>query len=275
MNRFDRVTAILIQLQAKRVVTGPALAKQFSISLRTIYRDLHTLELAGVPICGEPGVGYSLADGYRLPPIMFTFQEAIALLTAEKLAAQLTDSTTALLSSGAMDKLRAVMRKSDRDQIELLSPSIRVVQPNTLAPNSNAYQQLLSAITQLCVVQLSYATTANNGPTLRLVEPIGLYMNKQWHLIAYCRLRNDFRDFLLNKIVGLTLTSETYKPRIETLDIYWDRYARQAEKTKVVVHFDIAALLPEQAQQLHHTKPQYGFVSECQTADQQLLSPFW
>ncbi|MBC7446969.1 MAG: HTH domain-containing protein [Hymenobacteraceae bacterium] len=68
MNRFDRIAALLIQLRAKRVVRGPALATQFGVSLRTIYRDLRTLEEAGVPLCGEAGVGYSLAEGCRLPP---------------------------------------------------------------------------------------------------------------------------------------------------------------------------------------------------------------
>jgi predicted DNA-binding transcriptional regulator YafY len=84
MNRFDRIVALLIQLQTRRVVSGPALAAQFGVSLRTIYRDIRTLELAGVPVFGEPNVGYSLAEGYRLPPVMFTREEAAALLTAEK-----------------------------------------------------------------------------------------------------------------------------------------------------------------------------------------------
>jgi predicted DNA-binding transcriptional regulator YafY len=127
MNRFDRIMAILIQLQAKRVVSGPALAAQFGVSLRTIYRDLRTLELAGVPLFGEVGVGYSLAEGYRLPPVIFTREEAAALLTAEKLAAQLTDAATAQRSGAAMDKLRAVLRRPDRDYLETLAPHIQVV----------------------------------------------------------------------------------------------------------------------------------------------------
>ena len=83
MNRFDRITAILIQLQAKRSVKGQEMADRFGVSLRTVYRDLRTLEQAGVPLCGEAGVGYSLAEGYRLPPVMFTREEATALLTAK------------------------------------------------------------------------------------------------------------------------------------------------------------------------------------------------
>jgi predicted DNA-binding transcriptional regulator YafY len=78
MNKFDRITAILIHLQSKRLVTAQELSDRFEVSLRTIYRDIETLLNAGVPIIGEVGVGYSMMEGYRLPPIMFTQEEAIA-----------------------------------------------------------------------------------------------------------------------------------------------------------------------------------------------------
>ncbi|SNR93882.1 helix-turn-helix transcriptional regulator [Hymenobacter mucosus] len=98
MNRFDRVTAILLQLQAKRVVSGPTLAQQFGVSLRTIYRDLRTLE------------------------------EATTLLTAV-LTAQLTDAPTARFSGAAMDKVRAVLRRSERDHLATIAPHVQVFAP--------------------------------------------------------------------------------------------------------------------------------------------------
>src|SRR5688572_19482220 len=94
MNRIVRVIAILIQLQSRRVVKAQDIAERFEISLRTVYRDITTLQEAGVPIIGEVGVGYSIMDGYRLPPVMFTKEEAIAFLTAEKLVEKLTDAST-------------------------------------------------------------------------------------------------------------------------------------------------------------------------------------
>ena len=244
MNRFDRITAILIQLQAKRVVSGPALAAQFDVSLRTIYRDLRTLELAGVPLFGEAGVGYSLADGYRLPPVMFTREEAAALLTAEKLAAQLTDAPTAQLSGAAMDKLRAVLRRTDRDYLETLTPHIQVFGHAASSARPNAYQQLVAAIATQQVVRLDYQATATDPPTTREIEPIGLYLTQHWHVVAYCRLRQDFRNFRLDRIQQLILSGELFAPRPETLQQYWANQARHLQKEKVVLHFQAAGVLP-------------------------------
>ncbi len=85
---------MLIQLQSKRVVKAQEMADRFGISLRTVYRDVKTLEEAGIPVIGEAGIGYSIMEGYRLPPVMFTQEEATALLTAEKLVEKLTDAST-------------------------------------------------------------------------------------------------------------------------------------------------------------------------------------
>jgi biotin operon repressor len=125
-------------------VSGPALAAQFGVSLRTVYRDLRTLELAEVPLLAEHAVGYSLVEGYRLPPVMVTREEATALLTAEKLAARLTDAATARLSSAAMDKLRAVLRRPDRDHLATLAPHIQVLGPRNQLADSTTYQQLVT-----------------------------------------------------------------------------------------------------------------------------------
>jgi predicted DNA-binding transcriptional regulator YafY len=262
MNRFDRITAILIQLQAKRVVSGPALAERFGVSLRTIYRDLRTLELAGVPLFGEPGVGYSLAEGYRLPPVMFTREEATALLTAEKLASHLTDAPTAQLSGAAMDKLRAVLRLADRDHLAALAPHIQVLAPRDQAAPPSAYQQLVTAVATQRVVRLRYQAADHAAPATREVEPIGLYLGRQWHLVGYCRLRQAFRDFRLDRMLALETTPEVFAARPETLQQYWAAEARRRQKEKVVLRFQPAAVAPAAAQRLHDTKHQYGWAHE-------------
>ncbi|MBD2723660.1 helix-turn-helix transcriptional regulator [Hymenobacter armeniacus] len=258
MNRFDRITAILLQLQAKRLVRGPGLAAQFGVSLRTVYRDLRTLEAAGVPLYGEAGVGYSLAEGYRLPPVMFTREEAAALLTAEKLAARLADAQTARHGQAAMDKLRAVLRRADRDYLEQLSPHIQVVRPGpTASAGSDVHQQLLAAIATQRVVRLQYRAGYPEACTERDAEPIGLYLGQYWHVVAYCRLRQAFRDFRLDRIEHLRLQEETFAPRAETLQQYWAQQAERRPRDTAVVRFG-----PEAARRAQDAKRQYGWAHE-------------
>lgn len=261
MNRFDRITAILLQLQAKRVVRGPALAERFGVSLRTVYRDLRTLEAAGVPLSGEAGVGYSLAEGYRLPPVMFTREEAAVLLTAEKLAGRLLDAPSARLGEAAMDKLRAVLRRADRDYLEGLSPHIQILRPRPdreMAPGGHdAHRQLLLAIASQRVVRLRYRAGYPDVCTERDTEPIGLYLGQHWHLIAYCRLRQDIRDFRLDRIEHLHLREEEFAPRPETLQQYWQQQAARRSQETALVRFT-----PEAARRAQDTKRQYGWAYE-------------
>jgi len=255
MNRFDRITAIFLQLQSRRVVKGADLAERFGVSLRTVYRDLRTLEEAGVPLCGEAGVGYSLAEGYRLPPVMFTREEATALITAEKLAAQHTDAHTAQLSQAAMDKLRAVLRGPDRDYLETLSPRITVLHPARhraeLSPLPNAHPQLLAAIAGQQVVGLRYRAGFEGTATERDVEPIALYYGLYWHLVAFCRLRQEFRDFRLDRMEQVQLRPERFAPRPDTLQTYWQEKAHKRELTPAVVRF-VPAAIPRVNESKHH-----------------------
>src|SRR4051812_19946900 len=128
MNRIDRLSAILIQLQSRSLVKAQQLADKFSISLRTVYRDVHALQEAGVPVIGEAGTGYSLMEGYKLPPVMFNQDEATALLTAAKLMQSKTDAASIKNYTTALDKIKAVLRHSEKDHLEEIDAHIAVVQ---------------------------------------------------------------------------------------------------------------------------------------------------
>ncbi len=267
VTRLSRLVALLTLLQTKRVLTATELAHRFSVSTRTIYRDIRTLEGAGIPVVTQEGKGYAMLEGYRLAPIMFTREEAIALLTAEKLVAQLTDATTAQLSGAAMDKLRAALRRADRDHLETLDPHIQVLGPVSQPDRPNAYQQLVTAITSKRVVHLTYLAADSETSIRRDVEPIGLYLSQYWHVVAYCRLRQAFRNFRIDRIQHLTVSDEPFAPRPETLQQYWVEEARRQSKEKVVIRFQPTILLPESAQRLHDTKHQYGWTHEQILAD--------
>src|SRR4051812_24949272 len=118
--RLSRLTAILIQLQTKRLLTATALANKFSVSSRTIYRDIRTLEQAGVPILTEEGRGYTLMEGYRIPPVMFTESEANALIITEQLVLKNKDASLVKDYSEAIEKIKAVLKDSLKDKADLL-----------------------------------------------------------------------------------------------------------------------------------------------------------
>ncbi|GAA4318938.1 hypothetical protein GCM10023149_17310 [Mucilaginibacter gynuensis] len=260
MNRIDRISAILIQLQSRRVVKAADIAERFNISLRTVYRDVKTLEEAGIPLIGEAGVGYSIMDGYRLPPVMFTKEEATAFLTAEKFVEKLTDDSTMAHHRSAMYKIRAILRNSEKDLLEDMDANIAVIRSNSqrYADRQDHIQTILNAIGQKSVLKLDYFAMHNQQHTTRCVEPVGIYyLDSFWHLIAYCRMRNDYRDFRLDRIKTAIITDEIFEDQHPTLNEYIAQTAHDRELETVIMIVD---------QKIHNylnsQKYYNGFVSE-------------
>lgn len=151
MNRIDRISAILIHLQSRKVVKAQDIADRFEISLRTVYRDSRTLEQAGIPLIGEAGMGYSIVDGYRLPPVMFSPEEALAFLTAEKLVTKLTDGPNAVNYSSAMYKIKAVLDQDNKDLLYNIDDHIEVIKrpgDPPAGPDLSLLQPVLKSIDQ-------------------------------------------------------------------------------------------------------------------------------
>jgi len=122
--RLSRLTSILTQLQSKRLLTAKEIAEKHSVSIRTVYRDIRTLEKSGVPIIAENGQGYSLMEGFNLPPIMFSEHEANALITAEQLIIKNKDKSFIEQYKSAITKIKSVLRHSQKDKVNLLSQRI-------------------------------------------------------------------------------------------------------------------------------------------------------
>jgi predicted DNA-binding transcriptional regulator YafY len=261
ITRLARLIALTTTLQTKRTLTATELASRFQVSTRTIYRDIRTLESAGIPVVTIEGKGYAMLEGYRVSPVMFTQLEAIALLTAEKLVLQRTDTKTAQLIATATDKLRSALRHTDRDHLEMLTPHIQVLNTSQDVDNKNAYQLFLTAISMRQVVHLRYTSADSALPVERSVEPIGLYLSQHWHVVAYCRLRNAYRDFRLDRIAAINISDELFTSRPESLQMYWDQQLIQRLKQKVVIGITTDTMPPALLNQLNDTKFQYGFVS--------------
>jgi predicted DNA-binding transcriptional regulator YafY len=218
--RLSRLTAILTQLQTKRIVTAVELAAKFSVSVRTIYRDIRALEQSGVPVLTEEGKGYSLMEHYRLPPVTFSENEANALILAEQLVSKNPDASFVKDYMAAIDKIKAILRHSVRDKANLLSERTRL--NLSLEKNSNNLSQLQFALTNYNLIKVVYTNEAKETST-RLLEPFALLSTQDnWLLVAYCRLRNGFRYFRLSRIEKLELLSEKFTPHKLTLQEFFD-----------------------------------------------------
>jgi predicted DNA-binding transcriptional regulator YafY len=260
MNRIDRVSAILIHLQSRRVVKAIDIAERFNISLRTVYRDVKTLEEAGIPIIGEAGVGYSIMDGYRLPPVMFTREEATAFLTAEKFVEKLTDTSTTEHHKSAMYKIRSILRTAEKNLLEEIDNSIEVLksQCQLRVDNKDYIQTLLKSIAQKNVLTIDYFANHSQEHTKRDIEPIGIFFkDSYWHLIAYCRLRKDYRDFRIDRISHVLLTDKVFNNKHPTLKAYIAHTAKEQELDMVVMRVE-----REVYTHLEYQKYYSGFVSE-------------
>lgn len=265
MNRFDRITAILIQLQTKKVVKAQDLADRFGTSLRTIYRDIRTLEEAGVPLYGEAGIGYSIVDGYRLPPVMFTQEEAIAFVTAEKLMGKFTDSALNTNFSSAMYKIKAVLRGTEKDLVENLEEQILVIErPKNSTPSANILDVLLKSIAEKKVVKMIYKAFGNDNSE-RHIEPIGVFHeHENWYTIGFCHLRQEYRQFRLDRVVEIKLTDQPQEERTSLKEFQQIQEKTRAGFTvqKAVIRFDKSI-----AVYLQDRRHYFGFVSEIVTDD--------
>jgi len=220
--RLVRLTSILTQLQASRIVTAKNIAEKHNISIRTVYRDIRTLEQSGIPIITEEGKGYTLMEGYRLPPVMFTEEEASALMTAEQLILKNKDESFVEQYQKAITKIKSVLRLKQKKDAELLSQRIQIRNNINNEKTSHFLIQLQSHIANFQVVKIEYHSLSKQQ-SQRKIEPFALYTtNDNWILIAFCRKRKDFRAFRLDCIEQLSSTQECFEPHEMTLDQYFE-----------------------------------------------------
>lgn len=258
--RFNRLTAILVQLQSKRIVKASDIAERFQVSLRTVYRDIKALEQAGIPLYGEPSKGYSIMEGYRIPPVMFTEEEALSLITAEKIMDRFTDNTSAQQYKAAMYKIRAVLRYKEKERIEAIEDSIQVLSIHDTPHTGNELhlQHLLKSIADKQVIEIGYTKVDSTTYSNRLLEPIGIYyLGNHWYLVAYCKLRHDYRTFRTDRISYLNITSEGYHSMHPRLENFINKLKNEKDLEKVVIEVQTSVL-----KYLGNQKYYLGFVNQ-------------
>lgn len=261
LNRFDRTLAILVLLQSRKLVKAQQLAERFNVSLRTIYRDIRSLEAAGVPVIGEAGSGYSIMEGYRLPPVMFTKEEAASFVAAEKLMQTFTDQGLGAHFNSAMNKVRSVLRGQEKEWIEVLDAQVWVKKGRELFNKDipNALEILFNSIAVQQQIYLEYRSFASAKPEVRYIEPVGVFHeNDNWYLYGFCHLRNDYRQFRTDRIVAIRKTDKPFTRSHDGIDSY-RKEALNCDKAgpKVVI-----AVNREVLRYIDGGKKYYGFVSQ-------------
>ncbi|MGJ8762282.1 MAG: helix-turn-helix transcriptional regulator [Polaribacter sp.] len=229
--RLARLTAILTQLQSKRIVTAKDIAEKHNVSIRTVYRDIRTLEKSGIPIVTEEGKGYSVMEGYKIPPVMFTQDEANALITAEQLISKNKDQSLTEQYESAINKIKSVLKYNQKEKTELLTNRIQVRNNRENEKTSNYLIKLQSTISNYQVVKMDYLSLADNK-SQREIEPFALYTTQEnWVLIAFCREKKDFRAFRLDCIQKLEILEKNFKPHKMTLQGYLENCSSKYKNT--------------------------------------------
>lgn len=261
--RFDRIVAILIQLQSKKIVKAHEMAERFEVSLRTIYRDIRTLEAAGIPIYSEAGIGYSLMDGYRLPPVMFTREEASSFIAAEKLMQRFTDKELGDHYASAMYKLKSVLKTSDKDWITTIESKV-LIRSNKLAQKApSALAAIFSSIAEKTQVVLVYQALGAAEETERTIEPVGVFHdNNNWYIFGYCHLRKEYRQFRTDRIRDIKKTDFEFTIEHNDLETYLQK-EKLTNNTKVRIIID-----KKIAKYINEEKRYYGHVAEKEIDDQ-------
>jgi predicted DNA-binding transcriptional regulator YafY len=225
MSRSERLLALLQALRRRRrAVSGQALAEELGVSIRTLYRDIASLQSQGASIEGSPGVGYVMKPGFMLPPLMFRPEEMEALALGLRWVADRGDGGLASGARDAMAKLAAVMPAELRRELEasaLLVGGGRMPRATTVEPDL-----LRAAIRAERKLRITYRD-AKGDASQRVVWPIALvYFEQSRVLSAWCELRGDFRNFSGERIAGAELLETRYPKRRQALLRDWEQTVR-------------------------------------------------
>jgi predicted DNA-binding transcriptional regulator YafY len=228
MRRADRLFQIVNVLRRRRTATTAThLAERLGVSERTVYRDIRDLILSGTPIDGEAGVGYRIRAGYDLPPLMFDRDEIQALVLGARIVRQFGDPALARACDAILVKVAAVVPK---DLVSLVAETQLFV-PSTIGAgrSADALTVAREALNARRKLDLSYAK-ADGAATRRTVRPLGIFFWGQiWTLAAWCELRQDFRNFRLDRIAASTLLDGTFEDEAgKTLRDMLARYGPEA-----------------------------------------------
>ena len=210
MNKSERLLQILTYLRSRRTpVTAETLADRLGVSARTIYRDMQSLALSGVPVESEAGIGYLLEVDSSIVPLMFTEAEIEALMLGARLIRAWGDDGMVAAAEQALTKIRAVIpEKTMRRLSERTTPFL--VPSYSRQERVKFGDTIRAAIGARKLLELTYVDV-NDSRTERRVEPLGLiFWGAAWTLVAWCLLRHDYRTFRLDRIEKVAMSEQAF-----------------------------------------------------------------
>jgi len=264
--RFERILAIYFHLQAKPVVKAQDLADKFQVSLRTIYRDVKALGNAEIPIYGEAGTGYSLVRDYKIPPMLFTSNEALSFAVAEKLMQHYLDKEISRYFSDALLKMKAVLRYSDKEHLADIENKVLINKRKDFLNKNvpSALAILFEGIAKKKQVKLQYKSVESKEVKARCIEPIGIFQEGDfWYFMAFCHLRNEVRQFRLDRIHKIELSEEPFIGKHKPLHVYLEKKQDKPEAQTVRI-----LVTKKMARYMGWERRHYGFVEEIEKEDE-------
>ena len=248
LNRTERLFALVLLLQTRPNMTSRALAEHFKVSRRTIFRDLRALGESGVPLTYADGGGYEILEGYQLPPLMLTAREAATLLLGTEFMKMQSDVSLAKDADLVGMKIHHVLPREIKEYIEGMQVNT-VMDPywlNRQASNNakdmeeGRWYELSQAVARQSRVLMEYHVASRDELTRRTVDPLGLvYYSDHWNLIAYDHLREDIRNFRLDKIKTMRILMEKFeRPEGFDLEKHLDERGASPQNVDITVRFD-------------------------------------
>jgi predicted DNA-binding transcriptional regulator YafY len=222
MTKAERLLQLVTYMRSRRTaVTAKTLADRLNVSERTIYRDIQSLVLTGIPVEGEAGIGYLLKSETSIAPLMFSEAEIEAIVLGMRLVKSWGDDETIHHADTALTKIRSVLSEPMMHRLNHRSTPFLVPESNRLG-RVKFSETIRQAIQNKKTILIDY-TDVKQEVSTRELEPLGLvFWGRSWTLAAWCLLRKDYRSFRLDRIIDLTITDRDLEFTEHTLQTYID-----------------------------------------------------
>ncbi|SHE47773.1 helix-turn-helix transcriptional regulator [Pedobacter caeni] len=267
IKKFERVVHIFFLLQSRSVLPIEELMEKFQVTKRTIYRDLNMLERVGLPIVHQPGAGYSIVDGFRLPPSRFTEGEVLSVMIAEKIMRNHETESIRRNFDQVLTKIKSSFHSQQKKEILHLQDKLLIKEKfdaKDYVPN--IMDTLLKSSVSKRLTEILYKNAKGDHPNSRTVEPIGVFNeNGNWYLLAYCHSRSDYRNFRLDRIQKIAVLQKHFEkahPSVNELNaLYHAQYF-----TEITISVD-----QKYAHFLSFERDNFGYVKEMITDETVLM----